>query len=305
MIIRTVLGDIDPTQLGVTTCHEHLLWTVPEPYSDEDPDLGFDSVPAAVAELRYFQSAGGKALVEMTTSEIGRSPLELRQISQAAGVHVVAASGHHKDKFSAAALTGKTTPEIAARIVDDVTKGMAGTSIKAGVIKAATSANQASESERRVIQAVGISHRQTGAPVSTHTDAGTFALEQVDLLIQAGVAPEKLLIGHLDRGLPQQTYLDLAKTGVYLGFDQLGKEKYWPDSARVELVKALVDAGCAAQILLSGDTARKSVWHTHNPRTEGIAHILTKFIPALKQAGISETVIQLMLVDNPARFLAF
>ncbi len=73
----------------------------------------------------------------------------------------------------------------------------------------------------------------------------------------------------------------------------------------MELVKTLVDAGCAAQILLSGDTARKSVWHTHNPRTEGIAHILTKFIPALKQAGISETVIQLMLVDNPARFLAF
>src|SRR5512133_3850488 len=104
MKIRTVLGDIPPSELGVTTCHEHLLWAVPEPYADEDPDLGFDSIPAAVAELRHFKTAGGGALVEMTTAEIGRCPTELQQISKAAGVHVISATGHHKEKFSATAL---------------------------------------------------------------------------------------------------------------------------------------------------------------------------------------------------------
>lgn len=305
MLVRTVLGDIPPSELGVTTCHEHLLWTVPEPYADEDPDLGFDSIPAAVAELRYFKTAGGNALVEMTTAEIGRSPCELRQISQAAGVHVIAVSGHHKEKFSARAVAGKSAEAIAAHIVMEIQEGVDSSGIRAGVIKAATSANAASESERRVIQAVGIAHRETGAPVSTHTEAGTFAIDQAGLLLEAGVRPEKLLIGHLDRGLPTETYLKLARMGVYLGFDQVGKVKYWPDSERVELVKMLIEAGYTRQILLSCDTARKNTWHVHNPRVEGLAHLLVKFVPALRQAGVNETDIEAMLTANPARLLAF
>src|SRR5918993_1049765 len=112
MKIRTVLGDITPSELGITTCHEHLLWTVPEPYAGEDQDLGFDSVAAAIAELQYFKAAGGNTLVEMTTPEIGRAPLDLRQISETAQVHVIATTGHHKDKFSARALNGKSMEEI-------------------------------------------------------------------------------------------------------------------------------------------------------------------------------------------------
>jgi phosphotriesterase-related protein len=305
MKIRTVLGDISPTELGVTTCHEHLLWVVPEPYTDEDPDLGFDSIPAAVAELRHFKAAGGGALVEMTTAEIGRCPTELRQISEAAAVHVISATGHHKEKFSASAVNGKSVDELAARIIHDITSGMAGTEIKAGVIKAGTSLNTATESERRVIDAVGLAHKVTSAPISTHTEAGTFAIEQAKLLNDAGVPFERLLIGHLDRGLPRETYLTLGRMGVYLGFDQIGKNKYWPDAERVALIKDLIAAGHVDQILLSGDTARKSAWHIHNPRTNGLAHLLLNFVPMLREAGVSEKHIYSMLNENPARFLAF
>jgi len=305
MKIRTILGDISPSELGVTTCHEHLIWSVPEPYADEDPDLGFDSIPAAVAELRYFKTAGGSALVEMTTAEIGRCPVEMRQIAEASGLHVIAATGHHKEKFSAVALAGKSVDEIADGIITDITSGMNGTDIKAGVIKAASSQNTATESERQVIQAVGLAHKATGAPVSTHTEAGTFAIEQAKLLNEAGVPFERLLIGHLDRGLPRETYLALARLGAFLGFDQIGKNKYWPDAERVLLIKDLIAAGHVNQILLSGDTARKSAWHVHNPRTDGLAHLLLNFVPAMREAGVNENHIQSMLVGNPARFLAF
>jgi phosphotriesterase-related protein len=305
MKIRNILGDISPSELGVTTCHEHLIWSVPVPYADEDPDLGFDSIPAAVAELRYFKTAGGSALVEMTTAEIGRCPVEMRQIAEASGLHVIAATGHHKEKFSAVALAGKSVDEIADGIITDITSGMNGTDIKAGVIKAASSQNTATESERQVIQAVGLAHKATGAPVSTHTEAGTFAIEQAKLLNEAGVPFERLLIGHLDRGLPRETYLALARLGAFLGFDQIGKNKYWPDAERVLLIKDLIAAGHVNQILLSGDTARKSAWHVHNPRTDGLAHLLLNFVPAMREAGVNENHIQSMLVGNPARFLAF
>jgi phosphotriesterase-related protein len=305
MKVRTILGDIPAAELGATACHEHLLWQVPEPYTDEDPDLGFDSISAAVSEMQAFKSAGGSALVEMTTTEIGRRPLEMSQISRLSGIHVIAASGHHKDKFSSAVLRAKSVDEIADSMITDITIGMNQTKLKAGIIKAATSLNAATESEKRVILAAGIVHRTTGAPVGTHTEAGTFAIEQAELLIQAGVAPDKLLIGHLDRGLQAQIYLDLAKKGVYLGFDQIGKEKYWPDADRVSLIRLLVEAGYSRQIVLSTDSARKSAWLAYNPRAVGIVHLFMNFLPALRKAGVSEEHIQRMVVENPARLLSF
>lgn len=304
MKIRTVLGDILPSELGITTCHEHLLWTVPEPHASEDSDLGFESIEAAIAELQHFRAAGGNALVEMTTPEIGRLPIDLCRISETAQVHIIATTGHHKDKFSAQALKNKSVEEIAAGIITDLDKGMSGTKIKSGVIKAATSQNIATETERRVIEAVGLAHQATGAPVSTHTEAGTFALEQTQLLLQAGVPSQRLLIGHLDRDLPHETYFTLANLGVSLGFDQIGKAKYWSDAERVKLIKELISAGFLRQIMLSGDTARKSAWHAYDPRVNGIAHLLLDFIPLLQQANISETDIHTILVENPATFFA-
>ncbi len=278
---------------------------MPEPYTNDDLDLGFDSIPAAVAEMRHFKGKGGQALVEMTTSEIGRSPKDLRQIALASETHIIATTGHHKDKFCASKLDGLSLQTITDQIIRDITNGMDNTTIRAGIIKAATSKDQATETEKRVIRAVGAAHQATGAPVATHTEGGTFAVQQARLLIEAGVAPQRLLIGHLDRNQPMGLYTELAEMGVYLGFDQIGKEKYWPDAERVKLIQTLIKIGYTQQILLSCDNARKSGWHTHNPYQDGPAYLLTSFIPALQSAGVLEDNIRMMLVNNPSRFLAF
>ncbi len=304
--IRTVLGDISPQDLGVTLSHEHLLWAVPEPYRAEDPDLGFDDPQAAIHELQSFKLAGGSALVEMTTAEIGRRPVELAHLSRASGVHVIAASGRHKDKFSGPVVASLAVEAIAEQIVWEVTQGMDGTSIKAGVIKAGTSRDQATPNERKVIQAVGLAFQQTEAPVSTHTEAGTFALGQIELLEKAGVPAGRLLIGHLDRGLSWQTYLDIAQKGVYLGFDQVSKEKYWPDAERASLIKSLVERGHEERLLLSGDMARKSNWPSYGPGYgPGLAYIPAQFKNRLAAEGLGEAIIYKILVENPARFFSF
>ncbi|MEW6648743.1 MAG: amidohydrolase family protein [Chloroflexota bacterium] len=305
MPVQTVLGPIAAAELGVTACHEHVLWNLPDHLAGEDTDLGLDSIPAAVAELRYFKSAGGNSLVEMTTPEIGRSPQELKQVSLATGIHIITITGHHKEKFSAAALTGQSVEQIASRMVTEICEGIEGSPIKAGAIKVATSLNHASESEQRVIQAAALAHAETGAPVTTHTEAGTFAIQQADMLLAAGIAPDKILIGHVDRNQPHEMYFELAARGVFLGFDQIGKEKYWPDSQRALLIRALIDAGHERQILLSSDLARKSSWKVHNPQTLGLGHVLLVFIPLLMEHGLSNEQIHALLVDNPARFLDF
>lgn len=305
-IIRTVTGDILPEEAGRTYMHEHLLWSPPEPYASQDPDLGLDSVDDALQEVKSFLQAGGSTLVEMSTPEVGRDPEALRKISQQAGVRIVAATGYNKDKFSDRVVADRTVEEIAAFLVRELTQGMDETDIPAGVIKASTSLNQATSAEQKVIRAAGMAHRQVGAPVSTHTQAGTFAREQVKLLRESGVPPERMLIGHLDRNLDLDLHLALAKNGVYLGYDQIGKEKYAPDRQRINMIKKLVEAGYSQQIILSGDMARKSNWPStgfgHGP---GYTYILWRFVPWMLKSGVPREAVDDMLIHNPARLLSF
>ena len=93
--VRTVLGDVEPGELGVTFAHEHLLMTGGWPVMQE-PDYRLDSVEAAVAEVDAAKAAGLGALVEMTPNGFGRSARGLQEISRRTGVHVVATTGLHK-----------------------------------------------------------------------------------------------------------------------------------------------------------------------------------------------------------------
>ncbi len=160
--------------------------------------------------------------------------------------------------------------------------------------------------EEKVFQAAIRAHLATGAPVSTHTEAGTLALEQIRILTQGGVRPEHILIGHLDRKLEWDALKSAADQGVFLGFDQVSKEKYYPDAERIEMIRRLIEAGHGSQIVLSADMARKSYWPSYGfGRGPGLTYILWRFVPWMLEAGISSQAVQAMLVDNPARLFTW
>jgi predicted metal-dependent phosphotriesterase family hydrolase len=301
--IRTVRGDIDPADFGMCYPHEHILCTPPANVTDRD--LTMDSEAAAIQELTWFQAAGGRSLVEMTPVDYGRTAAGLKRVSEQSGVHIVCVTGHHKEAFSAKWVQDRSIAELADRFSRDVTEGVDGTSIKAGAIKAASSLNQITANEEKVFRAAARAHQATGAPISTHTEAGTLALEQIDLLRAAGVDPAHVIIGHLDRKLEWEYHLQIARTGVYLGYDQISKEKYEPDSQRVEFILRLVKEGFGKQILLGGDLARKSYWPSYNTGGgPGLTYILWRFVPWLRSEGLGEDAINDLLVHNPARALS-
>jgi predicted metal-dependent phosphotriesterase family hydrolase len=220
-IIRTVTGDIPPESLGVCYAHEHVFCRPPV----EDADLILDREDVAIEELRGFREAGGQALVEMSPPDYGRDVQALYRISQAAGVYLIAATGHHKEAFSGPWVEGRSVHELADRFVREIVEGIDGTGIRAGVIKAGSSLNRITPNEEKVFRAAAIAHRLTGAPISTHTEAGTMGLEQVALLRSEGVDPARVIIGHVDRRMEWEYHLALARAGVYLSYDQISKEK--------------------------------------------------------------------------------
>lgn len=304
--IQTVLGVIAPEELGVTYCHDHLLFVPPPPYNDRDPDMRLDDVDKLIQEMKYFKLAGGRCIVEMTTIEMGRSPSGMRKISEDAGIHVIAATGFNKDIFCEKVVSELSVDQIVSNMIDDLLEGMNGTSIKAGLIKASSSLNQITEQERKVFIAAIEAHKRTGAPISTHTEAGTMALEQIELFMQGGIQPENILIGHLDRNLDWDYLSRVADTGVYMGFDQISKEKYFPDTERIAIIKKLIEEGHSHQIMLSGDIARKSYVPSYGfGYGPGYTYILWRFLPWMLESGISMEAVEDIFINNPSKAFAW
>lgn len=301
--IRTVCGDIDPSDFGVCYPHEHVLCSPPADVPDRD--LEMDSEAAALQELTWFKQAGGRALVDMSPADYGRNAPGLKRVSEATGIHLVCVTGHHKAAFSSRWVHDTSIDALADRFTRDILAGVDGTSIKAGAIKAASSLNAITPDEEKVFRAAARAQQNTGAAISTHTEAGTQGLEQIQLLTSEGVPPERIIIGHVDRKLEWDYHVAMLKTGVTLSYDQISKEKYVPDSRRVDFILRLVKAGFGRQLVLGGDLARKSYWPSYGTGGgPGLTYILWRFVPWLRAEGLSEDAIQDLLVRNPARVLS-
>jgi 5-phospho-D-xylono-1,4-lactonase len=84
-LVRTVVGDVAPEELGPTYGHEHLLTRPAGEQVRGELDLVLDDEQRAAAELQTFVRAGGRALVEASTVELGRNPAGLRRLARRRG----------------------------------------------------------------------------------------------------------------------------------------------------------------------------------------------------------------------------
>ena len=146
--------------------------------------------------------------------------------------------------------------------------------------------------ERKVFRAIGKAHVATNLPIFTHTGIpGKAAIEQLNILEDAGVNPGRVIIGHLGNLVDANVYVHktLCRRGAFVGFDRQGGNN---DAQQVPMVMALLEAGFADHLMFSADTS------------SGYAKTLSVFLPKLKAAGADEKVLHRILVDNPRRFLA-
>lgn len=304
--IHTVTGEIPQEDLGITYGHDHILFMPPQPIADKDPTLRLDDEQKSMREMEIFKMAGGDCVVEMSTVETGRSPHGMKTISEKTGIRIVAATGFNKSIYCESRVADKTIEEVSQEMINDLTKGMDDTQIKAGVIKASSSKNMFSPGEEKIFQAAALAHLATGAPVSTHTEAGTMALEQIQKLTSTGVKPNRIVIGHLDRKLEWDFLSEIAQTGVCLSFDQISKEKYYPDTLRIEMIKKLIDSGHGGQLLLAGDLARISYLPSYGfGYGPGYTYILWRFVPWMIEEGVSREDIDKILITNPANVFSW
>ncbi len=314
--ITTVTGPISPDELGITQMHEHILLDVYPTRWGYSSVL--DDIDVSIEEVREYKSAGGRTLVEQTMRGGGRDPEGLKRISEESGINIVMATAFAWAQFKnpvATQVNSTSAAELGEILVCDIEEGVDETGIKAGFIgevgaggsRMSEGINYISPLEERLFRAAARAHRQTGAMIYTHTYQGELAMEEVALLEEEHVDLEKVVIGHLGDRNQADYYEQIARTGVCLGIDHIGQthgmQVYAPDSRRVDNVVTLIERGYLAQIVLSQDLFLKEMWHYNNGI--GYDHILRSFVPMLSEAGVTDDQINTMMVENPARLLAF
>lgn len=303
--VLTVLGPIDPGQLGVCMVHEHLIvdswamWQVPN-YS-----LIVDDVDLVTEEVQAFRDAGGQTIVDVTNIGLGRNPVALKQISQATGLHLVMGTGWYRERSYPTYIQEKSADDLAAMMVQEIEKGVDGTGIRAGIIgEIGTERGYITPAQERVFRASARAHLQTGAPISTHTTHwGELALEQLALLGEEGVDPRHVIVGHLGDRRSADFFIPIAETGAFLGIDNIGYTDYQREERRAQNVIDLMRAGFRSQILLSMDIATLNdlAWYGG----KGFDYLLLKFIPLLRELGATDEDVHALLVENPSRALLF
>jgi 5-phospho-D-xylono-1,4-lactonase len=313
--LRTVTGDIDAVNAGVCYSHEHIIID-PSFTTFCNPDFLLDSADLACADVLEFREAGGKTLIDSMPCGGGRNATKLAQITERTGVSIVCPTGLHLAKYYPPGHWGEylSAEEIAELFIADIEQGIdsrdyngpsiARTPHRAGVIKVATSGEQPTERERKIIRAAVIAHRKTGAPILTHTEQGAGALEQVRLFEEFGASLAHVVISHTDRKPDPAYHKEILSTGVMLEYDSAFR---WPESGgnpTLAMVLTMFAEDFGHQILLGMDAARRKYWRSYGGGP-GLAFLLREFVPRLRSGGLKQTDIDAIFIRNPQRCYAF
>jgi predicted metal-dependent phosphotriesterase family hydrolase len=312
--IRTVLGDIEPGELGVTYAHEHLVIDGGRPVLME-PEFDLADVDAMTREVGAAAELGLRAVVDAMPCDAGRNVEKLAELSRRTGVHVLAPTGLHHDRYYGPVHWSHrvSVDELAELFALDVTDGIDAndysgpvvrrTAHRAGLIKVAGTADGLSLRDRRVFEAAGETHRRTGAPILTHCEHGTGALEQVRLLADLGVDPSHVVLSHVDKVVDRGYHRELLGTGAAGEYDQSFR---WGerDNGTVRLIGWMVEDGLGDRIVLGMDAARRRYYAVHGG-APGLTWLLDGFTALLDAASLDAAVRRQIFVDNPARAFAF
>ena len=339
MPVMSVLGWVEPTDLGVVAPHEHLLvdasiwWRPPSDpslrkFAEGPIELGIrgllyrnqwlnrlnmtlDEEELAIAELRRFHTAGGGTLVDLTPTGIGRDPDALVRISRETGVTVVCGTSFYIEEVHPAWVATAATEDLAAHFIRELTIGIDDTGVRAGIIGELGTSQRVTGSEERVLRAAAVAQQEAGCAINVHVDIfGRESGRILTILEDAGADLERVILSHWDH---HDLDLDEQRAALALGavveYDGFGRESYldeighhWArDTERVAGIAALVREGYGRQLLLSSDICLKTDLRAYGGL--GYDHVLVSIVPELRRSGIDEQQINQLLVTNPARLL--
>lgn len=300
-VITTVRGDIDPSELGYTSMHEHLnadltlmlalverygASSVPPQWLElKNENLAFlrdggaalspesstsGDVDFTTAELQYFAEIGGRAVCDASPIGLRGDVLELRKASERSGVHVVFATGLYVFDARPAGYSELSEDEQVRFFTREVTDGVDDTGIRPGFLKCGLSAIDPTaplnEAEATTLRALGRVSAETGLSLHVHT-AFPMSREQVlagvDVALNTGMPAERLVMMHMDSFL--RPWDAMTK---YIG------DMETPRNISTEIPRAVLDRG--ANIGFDSWSSTVAVLPDDYDRVKGLVDLLRR-----------------------------
>lgn len=341
--IITVLGPINPLDLGITLCHEHLisdgsffvrepnnetekeminypvtldiLWWLRFHHAQNIDDLKLLDDEEAIEEVLHFRNLGGKSIVEVSSVGLGRNPEALARISKKTGINIIMGSGYYTERSYNFKMREKSEKSIIEEIVNDILNGVEDTGIHSGIIGEIGCSYPLTKNELKSLRAAAFAKKLTGAPLMIHPGINEYApMEIIGIIKKIGVDLTHVVICHIERTLRNPNRrIEIAETGCFLEYDLFGMEGYYPrhlrildlpnDAQRVDEIIELIEKGFQNQILISHDVFTKRSRRRYGGW--GYDHILRNVLTLMKDKGLKDEQINNIIIENPKRLLTF
>jgi phosphotriesterase-related protein len=293
--------------------HEHIFVITTEVQQNLDEWDEEVRVADAVEKLRALKAAGYDTVVDLTVIGLGRYIPRIVRIARQVDINIIVATGVYTyDTVPAyfrfrGPLVGRPEPMVD-MFVRDITEGIPGTDgVRAAFLKCAIDHFGMTPDVERILRAVAVAHRRTGAPITVHTHPESKSgLDVHRVLASEGVDPARVVLGHSGDSTDADHLTELAELGYVLGMDRFGIDTGSSFDARVGIVAELASRGLADRMVLAQDAACHIDWidpalFAMNPNWNYL-HISNDVLPALRGRGVTDEQIDAMLVGNPRRY---
>jgi phosphotriesterase-related protein len=300
--IITTLGPLTADKLGRILPHEHIFvdlrtWDKPG-YAQAN---AADVVRLMAPQVEALKAAGGTALVECSPVGVGRRADLVKAVSVTTNFPMAVPTGVYREPWIPPWIREASEEQVLDWMLSELNGETETSGVQAGWIKLSAGDDGLTATEAKVLRAAARAGAATHAVIGSHTIRGRVAREQMDIIEQAGYTPDRFIWIHTQAEPDTDIHLELARRGAWLEYDGIGSGD---DASWVALIRRILDAGFADQLLLSHDRGWYDPAQPGGGSPRPFTYLFEHFLPVLAAAGVDEATLHHLTCDNPFRAFA-
>jgi phosphotriesterase-related protein len=301
--VKTTLGPIGADELGMILPHEHVFvdlraWDQPG-YGEADPA---DVVALMAPEIVRAHASGVTAIVECSTVGVGRRADIDLAVSRATGFPLVVPTGIYREPWVPAWAHEWPEDALSDWMLGELSGEIEGTGVRAGWIKLSAGDDGLTATETKILRAAARAAKATNSIIGSHTIRGAVVRHQLEVIESAGLSLDRFIWIHTQAEPDLELHLEIARRGAWIEYDAIGADEF-QDAYFVERIQRALEADLGDRVLLSQDRGSYDPAQPGGGTPRPYTYLSERFLPALRDAGVSSAEISTLVERNP--FAAF
>ena len=295
--LYTTLGLIGREQLGVILPHEHVFVDLRTPDKPGYAEADVAEVVALMApRIEEAKARGIGAIVECSTTGVGRRADFDLAVSRATNFPLVVPTGSYREPWIIPFVRDADGAALEGWMYGELTERLTEADYRAGWIKLSVGNDGITRLEEKILRAAARAAIRTGAVIGSHTQRGSVALTQLDILLEEGCPANQFIWIHTQNEKDLGFHDEVVSRGGWIEYDHISRA---PDEDVMALILRVLAAGTGGSLLISQDVGwfdpAKPGGGTQRPYT----YLSDVMLPLLRKAGVEEQTLKMLTQDNP------